>query len=119
LLEQPPQRVDDSLRRGAVDPQAGDSIDDGGARAAGDLIRRLEIAWPAGVRRLTVLLLPDCGDDEDPALPVTPLDNWLARHPLRLARYPLPRDLPAPNAGLFTKPSPVFAKHLPKRIDHA
>jgi heparinase II/III-like protein len=53
-------------------------------RAAGPLIRRLQIVWPEGARRLTVALLPDC-DDEDLALPVTPLDDWLARRPVRLA----------------------------------
>jgi len=35
---------------------------------------------------LSVALLPDCGDD-DLALPVTPLDQWLARRPVRLASY--------------------------------
>ena len=54
-----------------------------GQRAAGAPIRRLQIAWPAGTRRLTVLLSPDC-DGEDLALPVAPLDHWLARRPVRL-----------------------------------
>ncbi len=59
--------------------------DEGGERATGSVIRRLQIVWPAGARRLTVLLLPDCGDEDDPALPVTPLDYWLDRRPVRLA----------------------------------
>jgi hypothetical protein len=60
--------------------------DDEGKRATGALIRRLQIAWPKGVRRLSVLLLPDC-DDEEFGLPVTPLSEWLARRPVRLAGY--------------------------------
>ncbi len=60
-----------------------------GQRAGGALIRRLQIVWPAGVRRLGVALLPDC-DDDDLALPVAPLDDWLARRPVRLARLPDP-----------------------------
>ena len=59
-------------------------IDDKLGRAAGPLIRRLQVVWPEGTRRLIVALLPDC-DDEDLALPVTPLDDWLARRPVRLA----------------------------------
>ena len=59
-----------------------------GPRTAGALpIRRLQIAWPAGTRRLTVLLLPDCDRDEL-ALPVAPLDHWLARQPIRLTGLP-------------------------------
>jgi len=54
---------------------------------AGAPVRRLQIAWPAGTRRLTVLLLPDCDRDE-PVLPVTPLDHWLARRPVRLTGLP-------------------------------
>jgi hypothetical protein len=61
-------------------------IDVEGGRAAGALIRRLQIVWPEGTRRLSVALLPDC-DDDDSALPVTPLDEWLARRPVRLASY--------------------------------
>jgi len=61
-------------------------VDQEGRRAAGALIRRLQIVWPAGTRRLSVALLPDC-DDDDLALPVTPLDQWLARRPVRLASY--------------------------------
>src|SRR5207302_7001719 len=51
--------------------------DEHGGRAAGDLIRRLEISWPKGARRLSVLLLPDC-DDDDQTLPVIPLALWHA-----------------------------------------
>ncbi len=61
-------------------------IDVAGGRAAGALIRRLQIVWPEGTRRLSVALLPDC-DDDDSALPVTPLDEWLARRPVRLTSY--------------------------------
>ena len=100
--------------------------DEDGKRAAGAPIRRLKISWPKGARRLTVLLLPDC-DDDDRALPVTPLEDWLARRPIRLARYrqPLYRaeglrdsepsaldELPALEAG-------PLGKHARMRIDHA
>jgi hypothetical protein len=61
-------------------------VDVEGKRAGGALIRRLHIVWPKGTRRLSVALLPDC-DDDDLALPVTPLDEWLARRPVRLASY--------------------------------
>jgi Heparinase II/III-like protein len=61
--------------------------DEAGKRAAGAPIRRLQIIWPAGARRLTVLLLPDCDGDEL-ALPVAPLDHWLARRPIRLTGLP-------------------------------
>ncbi len=60
--------------------------DDGEHRAGGAPIRRLQIVWPPGTRRLTVLLLPDC-DDDTLVLPVTSLDDWLARRPVRLSRY--------------------------------
>jgi hypothetical protein len=73
--------------------------DENGMRAGGALIRRLQITWPTGARRLTVLLLPDCDDDEL-MLPVTPLDDWLDRRPVRLARYPRP----AHRAGDFNAP---------------
>ncbi len=66
--------------------------DEAERRAAGALIRRLEISWPKHVRRLTVLLLPDCDNDEQ-VWPVTPLDDWLARRPNRLARHPEPLHL--------------------------
>ena len=58
-----------------------------GQRCAGAPIRKLQIAWPDGASRLTVLLLPDCDGDE-PALPVAPLDYWLARRPIRLTGLP-------------------------------
>ena len=61
-------------------------VDDEDRRAVGALIRRLQIAWPKGTQRLSVALLPDCGDD-DLVLPVTSLDEWLARRPVRLASY--------------------------------
>jgi heparinase II/III-like protein len=64
-------------------------VDDDGKRAAGPLIRRLRILWPSGARRLSVLFLPDYDCDEL-VLPVTPLDDWLARRPVRLSPYPLP-----------------------------
>jgi hypothetical protein len=63
--------------------------DDSGQRAGGALIRRLQIVWPTGTRRLSVALLPDC-DDDDFALPVAPLNDWLAKRPVRLARFPRP-----------------------------
>jgi hypothetical protein len=100
--------------------------DDKGRRAAGPLIRRLQIVWPTGTRRLTVVLLPDC-DDDDLVLPVTPLDDWLARRPVRLTRDPRSgyrtnalRDaewrsstrLPAVEAGLL-------GKHSAERMDRA
>jgi hypothetical protein len=61
--------------------------DHAGKRAAGAPIQRLQIAWPAGTRRLSVLLLPDC-DGTELALPVAPLDHWLARRPVRLTGLP-------------------------------
>ncbi len=42
---------------------------------------------PPGTPRLTVLLLPDC-DGSELALPVAPLDHWLARRPVRLTGVP-------------------------------
>src|SRR5260370_18666945 len=63
--------------------------DEDGGRAAGALIRRLEISWPKGARRLSVLMLPDC-DDDDQTLPITPLVDWLAHYPLRPANHPPP-----------------------------
>jgi hypothetical protein len=41
-------------------------------------LRRLEIVWPKGTRRLVVALLPDC-EDEEVLPPVAPLDEWLGR----------------------------------------
>jgi hypothetical protein len=61
--------------------------DDKGKRAAGALIRRLQIVWPTGTRRLSVLFLPDY-DSDDSAPLVTPLNEWLARRPVRLAPHP-------------------------------
>jgi hypothetical protein len=60
-----------------------------GARGAGALIRKLQIVWPRGAQRLSVALLPDC-DDDGFNLPIAPLSVWLARHPVRLTRYPGP-----------------------------
>jgi Heparinase II/III-like protein len=84
-------------RRGARIRELPRRDDDGERRGAGALIRRLQIILPAGARRLTVLLLPDCDDPEGAALPVTPLDYWLARHPVRLA--PLVRPAGEKSAG--------------------
>jgi hypothetical protein len=100
--------------------------DDEDKRAAGALIRRLEIIWPKGTRRLSVILLPDCDDDEF-ALPVTPLREWLARHPVRLTRYPRPelwanrsRDSEAgASAGLGPVDHALLRKHAPERMGYA
>ena len=56
-------------------------------RAAGSPIQRLQIVLPAGTPRVTVLMLPDCDGDEL-VLPVSPLDHWLARRPVRLTGVP-------------------------------
>jgi hypothetical protein len=61
--------------------------DEAGQHAAGPPIRRLQISLPAGTPRVTVLLLPDC-DGSELALPVTPLDHWLAKRPVRLTGVP-------------------------------
>jgi hypothetical protein len=61
--------------------------DDDGRRAMGAPIRRLRIVLPPGTPRVTVLLLPDC-DGCDTALPIAPLDHWLARRPVRLSAVP-------------------------------
>ncbi len=90
---------------GAVVSELPRRADWSGQRAAGALIRRLQIAWPAGTRRLTVLLLPDCDGDEL-ALPVAPLDHWLARRPIRLAGVPR-RGCRARGAHKAAYPSPV------------
>jgi Heparinase II/III-like protein len=58
-----------------------------GEAGGGLAVWRLEIALPAGTPRITVLLRPDC-DGREPALPVAPLDHWLARRPVRLAGLP-------------------------------
>jgi hypothetical protein len=100
--------------------------DENGERAAGGLIRRLEIQWPKGARRLTVLLLPDC-DAEDQVLPVTSLDHWLARRPVRLPRFPQPfyrtEDLCDPEQSPLVELPALAAGPLRKysqmRIDHA
>jgi Heparinase II/III-like protein len=100
--------------------------DEGGERAAGALIRRLEIQWPRGARRLTVLLLPDC-DVEDQLLPVTSLDQWLAQRPVRLPRFPQPLyrteglcDLEqSPLVELPTLEAGPLGKYSQMRIDHA
>jgi Heparinase II/III-like protein len=76
-----------TVRRGARIRELPRRDDDGERRGAGALIRRLQIELPTGTRRLTVLLLPDCDDAEDTAPPVTPLDYWLARRPVRLAPW--------------------------------
>jgi hypothetical protein len=100
--------------------------DEGGRRAKGALIRRLEVSWPKGIRRLTVLLLPDC-EAEDHALPVTPLDHWLARRPVRVARDPQPfyrtKGFRAPEQSPLTELPALEAGPLGKysqmRINHA
>lgn len=96
-----------------------------GKRAAGALIRRLQIVWPKGTRRLCVALMPDCDDGELP-LPTAPLNEWLAGNPVHPTRCPRPihwiegaRDnewsplieLPALEAGRL--------KRSPERISYA
>lgn len=93
------------LGDGAVVSELPRRTDRPGQRAAGAPIRRLQIAWPAGAHRLTVLLLPDCDRDE-PALPVAPLDHWLARRPIRLAGLPR-RGCRARGAHRAPHPFPV------------
>jgi Heparinase II/III-like protein len=61
-------------------------VDHHGERAAGALIRRLQIVWPSGARRLAVALFPDCEGDGC-ALPIAPLSEWLAKRPIRLAWF--------------------------------
>jgi len=101
--------------------------DENGSRAAGALIRRLEISWPKGARRLSVLLLPDC-DDDDQTLPITPLADWLAHYPFRPADHPPPRyliaGLPAPerSSGSRTAGAEKYeflGRHSRMRINHA
>ncbi len=71
-----------------------------GRRAAGAPVRRLEIVWPAGARRLTVLLQPDCGDGDDaPVPPVASLGHWLAQRPVRLLRRLSATRSPAENSA--------------------
>jgi hypothetical protein len=81
--------------------------DHDGKRAGGALIRRLQIAWPKGTRRVCVALLPDCDDREMP-LPVTPLSEWLARRPVRLTRYP--RNEYRANPVRATEPERAWAR---------
>jgi Heparinase II/III-like protein len=92
--------------RGLVSELPRRDDDDDGGRAAGALIRRLEIAWPKGAQRLSVLLLPDC-DDDDQTLPTTPLADWLANDPFRSADHPPPlyhiAGLPAPGRNSATR----------------
>jgi hypothetical protein len=101
-------------------------VDDGGKRASGALIRRLQIVWPKGMRRLAVLLLPDC-DDEEASFPVTPLSNWLTDRPLRLVRY---RRSPywakvrsnkkrATAIEVATARPPDFSGYTSERVGHA
>jgi Heparinase II/III-like protein len=102
--------------------------DDRDQRAGGAVIRRLQIVWPAGVRRLTVALLPDC-DDDDLALPVAPLDDWLAKRPVRLARLPRPEPEYGTNLASHNKPDPsglfgqlqtgLLRQRSPPRTNHA
>ena len=94
--------------------------DVGERRGAGAPIRRLQIAWPPGARRLTVLLLPDC-DDDGPMLPVTSLDDWLARRPVRLFRYPprpQPSRGPAAHVRFPTANAAIMARSEAGMSDH-
>jgi hypothetical protein len=81
-----------SGRRGARVPELARRDDDGERRGGGAPIRKLQIVLPPGARRLTVLLLPDCDEAEETALPVAPLDYWLARRPVRLAECVWPAN---------------------------
>ncbi|MFZ3235075.1 MAG: heparinase II/III family protein, partial [Stellaceae bacterium] len=100
--------------------------DDDGRRAMGAPIRRLQIVLPPGTPRVTVLLLPDC-DTADSALPVAPLDHWLARRPVRLSVVPRQRRrLRGSRAGEHrvatrpVKPKMRRRRALPQsRLDHA
>jgi Heparinase II/III-like protein len=100
--------------------------DDQGRRAAGPLIRRLQIVWPKGVQRLSVLLLPDC-DDEQFGLPVVPLSNWLAKSPVRLAgcrRWPHWtkaewRGAGGPTIGAAPPKPRLVSEYPPGRTGHA
>jgi Heparinase II/III-like protein len=100
--------------------------DDDERRAAGPLIKRLEIAWPRGARRLSVLLLPD-SDDVEQTWPVAPLDQWLAKRTNRSVQYPEPLHLTrgfrvlkrsSPTA-LSPLRSGTFGTYSQKRIEHA
>ncbi|HUC09583.1 MAG TPA: heparinase II/III family protein [Stellaceae bacterium] len=78
--DQPHGRSPDDRRPVSELPRRADVA---GERATGQPIRRLQIMLPAGTPRVTVALLPDC-DGSELTLPVTPLDHWLARRPVRL-----------------------------------
>ncbi|MGH7114642.1 MAG: heparinase II/III domain-containing protein, partial [Stellaceae bacterium] len=111
---------------GAVVSEFPRRADRPGQRAAGALIRRLQIAWPAGARRLTVLLLPDCEGDEL-SLPVAPLDHWLARRPIRLSGLPrrgcrargVHTQTCASRVRLATPKVAYFRQEPPTSLDHA
>ncbi len=98
--------------------------DDGSA--GGALIRRLQIVWPKGIRRLSVVLLPDFDDDEV-VVPLTPLGEWLSRRPVRLARYRRPeywsdrgREVKRGAAmGASTLKAGIVRQQLSQRIAHA
>jgi hypothetical protein len=66
-----------------------------GKRGAGPPLRRLEIKWPTGARRLAVMLSPD-SDGDEPPLSVTPLDQWLEE---KLRPWPLACNAPCCSAG--------------------
>ena len=114
------------VRGGALVSELPRRDDADGERAVGAPIRRLEIAWPKGASRLSVLLLPDCSDD-DPVVTVTPLENWLARQPIRRAHCPQPlyraRSLCGSEQGSSDSLPALKVGHLRKHsrmgIDHA
>ncbi len=89
--------------------------DQAGSRAAGAPIQRLQIAWPPGTRRLTVLLLPDCDGDEL-AFPVAPLDDWLARRPVRLTGLPR-RGCRTRGVNAAARRSPV--RHMKSKVGYS
>ena len=66
--------------------------DDQNGRAAGELIKRLQIVWPREARRMSVALLPDY-DGEEIALRVTPLSEWLERRPTPYRRPSIWRNV--------------------------
>jgi hypothetical protein len=100
--------------------------DRAGQRAAGAPIRRLQVIWPAGTGRLTVLFLPDC-DGSELVSPVAPLDHWLARRPVRLSGLPRrgyrTRGLRAAGQGLPERFAPPNPRHSSRDVrmsrDHA
>jgi hypothetical protein len=75
-----PSRATTHPVRVAELPRRDDDV--AGERAAGTPIRRLQIAWPKGARRMAVLLLPDCSGRKYRPPPVHPLDYWLGRNPI-------------------------------------